>query len=126
MEKGKGSNQDMLQTRTSSTFPNSQPNSITPQKSTKLIPSLINDSNPAYFNTDETPPKKYFSTDETPLKTDNSTPLQDWKKSYFGTNRKISKTDNFKDNEMPEMMKTPYIEIQTNEEYQHQPITPDN
>ena len=106
-------------------FPNSQPNSITAPKPTNPIPSVIKDSNAAYFNTDETPPKIDFNTDETPPKTYISTPLQDWTKSYFGTNGKISKTGNFKDNEMPEMMKSPYTEIQTNEEYQHQLITSD-
>ena len=38
-------------------FPNSQPKSITSPKSTELMPSVIKDSNVAYFNTDETPPK---------------------------------------------------------------------
>ena len=47
-------------------FPNSQPNSITSPKPTKTAPSVIKDTNMAYFNTDETYPK-----------TDNSTPLQD-------------------------------------------------
>ena len=93
-------------------FPNSQPNSIVSPKPTKTTQSVIKDSNVAYFNTDETYPK-----------IDNSTPLQDWKRSYFSTEGKISNTDNFKDREMSERMKTPHTEIQKNEE--HQTITPD-